>query len=397
MDRGFNEVLNSHKNESDVFFPYLVRLLTNFPSHSCANSTTMVRPIQQTHTFQNLIIALFLLVLATSVDAYAQGLDSLLLPGEKHLSNIRQLTYGGENAEAYFSFNEKQLCFQSVRDSFQCDQIFRMNVDGSDVTLISTGKGKTTCSYFLHGDTTILYASTHGHDTACPPKPDFSKGYVWPILPTYDIFVATLNGTIVNQLTKTDGYDAEATVSPRGDKIVFTSTRDGDLDLYSMNLNGSGVKRLTDEPGYDGGAFYSADGSQIVYRSHHPIGKELDQYRTLLKEGFVRPSVMEICFMNADGSGKKQVTSFGAASFAPFFLPDGKRIIFASNFKDPKGRNFDLFLINTDGTGIEQVTFNETFDGFPMFTRDGKHLVFASNRHDRNKGETNVFMADWKE
>lgn len=355
-------------------------------------------PTPHVYAAQKFLLSLLVLCCATVSPGFAQKADSLVMPGEKHLTNLRQLTNGGENAEAYFSFDESRLSFQSTRDTFQCDQIFRMNVDGSNVSLVSTGKGKTTCSYFLPGDTTILYASTHGHDPACPPKPDYSKGYVWPILHTYDIFVANLNGKIVNQLTNIDGYDAEATVSPKGDRIVFTSTRDGDLDLYSMNIDGSDVKRLTNEPGYDGGAFYSLDGTQIVYRSHHPKeGKDLDDYRALLKEGFVRPTIMEICMMNADGSGKKQVTSLGAASFAPFFTPDGKRIIFASNFKDPKGRNFDLFLINVDGTGLEQVTFNDTFDGFPMFTRDGKHLVFASNRHDAKPGDTNVFMADWKE
>ena len=324
--------------------------------------------------------------------------DSLRFPGEDHLVNIRQLTNGGENAEAYFSSDERQLVFQSTRDTFQCDQIYRMNIDGSNVHLLSTGKGKTTCSYFLPGDSTFIYSSTHHRDPACPPRPDYSKGYVWPILNTYDIFLAKTDGTIIKNLTDIDGYDAEATLSPAGGRIVFTSSRDGDLDIYSMNPDGSDVKRLTHEIGYDGGPFFSPNGTMIVYRADHPsTDSAVTVYRDLLREGFIRPSQLEIYVMNADGSGQRQVTHLGAASFAPFFHPDGKRIIFSSNYKDPRGRNFDLFMINLDGSGIEQITFNETFDGFPMFTRDGKKLVFASNRHDRQQGDTNIFIADWKE
>jgi Tol biopolymer transport system component len=242
----------------------------------------------------------------------------------------------------------------------------------------------------------ILYASTHAADPECPPRPDYSKGYVWAVYHGYDIYVADLKGNILRQLTTTPGYDAEATVSPVGDRIVFTSVRDKDLDLYSMKLDGTDVRRLTNEVGYDGGAFYSWDGKRIVYRGFHPGATEaVEQYQGLLRDGLVRPSVMELYVMNADGTGKRQITSFGAASFAPFFHPDGHHIIFASNMNDPKGRNFDLYLIRDDGTGLEQITFNETFDGFPMFTSDGSKLVFCSNRHSKERGETNVFIADW--
>ena len=326
----------------------------------------------------------------------AQSLDSLVVPGERHLRNIRQLTFGGENAEAYFSFGQDKLSFQSTRDTFQCDQIYTMDLAGQNVHLVSTGNGRTTCSFYLPGDSLILYSSTHMRDLRCPPKPDYSQGYVWAIYQGYDIFVARTDGKIVRRLTDTDGYDAEATVSPMGNRIVFTSVRDGDLDLYSMNIDGSDVRRLTNDVGYDGGAFYSFDGSSIVYRAYHPKDSiEANGYRSLLRQGLVRPSVMEIYVMNSDGTGKRQLTNKGAASFAPFFLPNGKQIIFASNMNDPKGRNFDLFLLNTDGSGLEQVTFNDTFDGFPMFTADGKRLVFASNRNGRVKGETNIFLADW--
>lgn len=330
--------------------------------------------------------------------ATAQTVDALRFPQEKHLKNIRQITFGGENAEAYFSFDEKQIIFQSTRDTFRCDQIFSMNTDGSHVTLLSTGKGKTTCAYFLPDGKSFLYSSSHHNNPACPPPPDYTRGYIWHVNPDYDVFLARDEGKILVQLTTTIGYDAEATVSPLGDKIVFTSVRDGDLDLYSMNLDGSNVQRLTNEIGYDGGAFYSWDGKMIVYRAHHPTDSTaIADYQFLLNQGFVRPSVMELYVMNADGSGKRRITNFGAASFAPFFHPDNKRIIFASNMHDPQGRNFDLYLITIDGSGLERVTFNDTFDSFPMFSRDGKRLVFASNRNAKVRGETNIFIADWIE
>ncbi|MCM3873454.1 MAG: hypothetical protein ND895_22455 [Pyrinomonadaceae bacterium] len=317
---------------------------------------------------------------------------------EEHLRNIRQLTFGGENAEAYFSADGRKLIFQSTRDGRECDQIYTMNVDGSDVKMISNGTGRTTCSYFFPNLGRVLYSSTHLGGTACPPRPDFSKGYVWAIYPTFDIFVARPNGTQVQQLTKTPGYDAEATMSTNGKKIVFTSMRDGDLDIYTMDANGRNVRRLTNELGYDGGPFFSPDGKQIVYRAYHPqTEKDKTDYRGLLKDSLIRPSTLELWVMNADGSNKRQITSNGKANFAPYFFPDGKRIIFSSNLNDPKGRDFDLYKVNIDGSGLERITFNDTFDGFPMFSPNGKQIVFASNRNAKARGETNVFIADWVE
>ncbi len=319
-------------------------------------------------------------------------------PEEKHLRNITQLTFGGENAEAYFSADGRRLIFQSTRDGRGCDQIYTMNVDGSNVKMISTGTGRTTCSYFFPNLGRILYSSTHLGNKDCPPRPDFSQGYVWAIYPSYDIFTARPNGSELKQLTNAPGYDAEATVSASGKKIVFTSTRDGDLDIYSMDANGRNVRRLTNEIGYDGGPFYSRDGRQIVYRAYHPQSeKDKADYLGLLKANLIRPTTLELWVMNADGSNKRQITRNGTANFAPYFFPDGKRIIFASNMDDPKGRNFDLYAINVDGSGLERITDNDTFDGFPMFSPDGKKLVFASNRNAKNRGETNVFIADWVE
>jgi len=344
------------------------------------------------------LLILFLLPFAVfkSESASLQNND-LALPQEKHLSNMKQLTFGGENAEAYFSSDGKKLIFQSTRDGRECDQIYTMNIDGSDVRLVSTGDGRTTCSYFFPGDKRVLYSSTHLGSRQCPPKPDFSKGYVWAVYDTFDIFIANPDGSNLKQLTNAPGYDAETTISRTG-KLAFTSKRDGDLDIYTMDANGKNVKRLTNELGYDGGPFWSYDGKQIVYRAYHPqTEKEKSDYVALLKQNLIRPTTLEIVLMNADGSNKRQVTHLNKASFAPYFFPDGKRIIFASNYADPKGRDFDLYMIKTDGTDLERITYNDTFDGFPMFSPNGRKLVFASNRHGGKPGETNIFIADWIE
>ena len=344
----------------------------------------------------SLILTAVLLLLESSNVASYQNPD-LALPQEKHLRNIRQLTFAGENAEAYFSSDGKKLIFQSTRDGRECDQIYTMNIDGSDVKMVSTGEGRTTCSYFFPGDKRILYSSTHLGAKQCPPRPDFSQGYVWAVYATFDIFTANPDGSNLKQLTNTPGYDAETTINRQG-KLVFTSKRDGDLDIYTMDANGKNVKRLTNELGYDGGPFWSYDGKQIVYRAYHPqTEKEKADYTSLLKQNLIRPTVLDIWVMNADGSNKHQVTNLNKASFAPYFFPDGKRIIFSSNVADPKGRDFDLYMINIDGSGMERITYNNTFDGFPMFSPDGKKLVFASNRNAAKQGETNIFIADWVE
>jgi Tol biopolymer transport system component len=318
--------------------------------------------------------------------------------GEVRLKNVRQLTFGGENAEAYFSSDGARLVFQSKRDGMGCDQIFVMEKDGSGQRMVSTGKGATTCSYFVGNDSKILYSSTHAWGEECPERPPFKGGYAWPVFPSYDIYLANADGSDPKRITESEGYDAEATVSPDGKTIVFTSMRDGDLDIYTMDLEGGNVRRLTEEVGYDGGAFFSPDGTKIVYRAHHPKEpEEILDYRELLAQHLVRPGTLEIFVMDADGSNKTQVTRNGAANFAPFFHPDGRRIVFSSNMEDPAKRNFDLYLIHVDGTGLERVTFNPTFDGFPMFSPDGTQLVFASNRNNRAEGETNIFLADWVE
>jgi len=347
--------------------------------------------------YMSIIFLLLLIVVGCETDSkQSTQEESYKLPGENHLRNIKMLTEAGENAEAYLSFNQKKLIFQSTSGEYQCDQQFIMGLDGSEKQLVSSGNGRTTCGYFLPGDSTVLYASTHLAGKDCPPLPDMSHGYVWKLYDSYDIFLANLDGSILKRLTDHPVYDAEATVSPQGDKIVFTSLRDDDPEIYSMNLDGSDQKRLTFEKGYDGGPFYSWDGSRIVFRASRPkTTRELADYEDLVVNGLVRPTTLEIYVMDADGSNVKQITNFSKASFAPFFHPDNKRIIFSSNVQSKNSRNFDLYMIHMDGSNLERITFNETFDGFPIFTRDGKQLIFCSNRFNNIEGETNVFLADW--
>jgi Tol biopolymer transport system component len=343
----------------------------------------------------------FALALSLTSGALAAGEEGLkpppVDPREAHLSNLVQLSRGGENAEAYWSPDSRELIFQSTRPPYACDQIFRIPADGSGAaTLVSTGKGRTTCSYFMGGGQRVLYSSTHLAGPDCPPPPDRSHGYVWSIDPGYEIFTARPDGSDLVRLTESPGYDAETTVCPKDGALIFTSTRDGDLELYRMDADGRNVKRLTNAPGYDGGAFFSPDCSKIVWRASRPKeGKELDDYRRLLAQGLVRPSKLEIWVANADGGDARQVTYLDAASFAPSFFPSGKRIVFSSNYGDPKGREFDLWAIDVDGTHLERITYTPGFDGFPVFSPDGTRLAFASNRNGTQPGETDVFVARW--
>lgn len=330
--------------------------------------------------------------------------DTFRYEQENHIQNLRMLSKGGDNAEAYFSFDNSMAVFQSNNSNWgiECDQIFYFNIDADVIAqkpkMLSTGLGRTTCSYFMPGDSTILYASTHLGGEACPPEPGMNQGYVWPLYQSFDIFTANLEGEIIDTLTTAEGYDAEATVSPNGDKIVFTSTRSGDIELWTMNIDGSDKRMITNELGYDGGAFFSPDGSKIVFRASRPeTDEEIGKYKELLAQGLVMPTNMELFVCNADGSDLQQITNLGNANWAPFFHPSGEKIIFSSNHKSKRGFPFNLFMINIDGTGLEQITFDETFDSFPMFSFDGKKLIFSSNRKNGGDRSTNLFIADWVE
>ena len=343
-----------------------------------------------------------------SMDSAKPKLEQTLhYPEETHLANVKQLTFGGDNAEAYWSFDNKQLVFQARNEAWgtECDQIYVMDagkslVDDEIPQLVSTGKGRTTCSYFMPGNKSIVYASTHEGGEDCPPEPQRrSDGkYVWPIYESFDIYTADLEGNILEKLTDEPGYDAEATLSPQGDKIVFTSLRTGDLELFTMNIDGSDVRQVTSGLGYDGGAFFSPDGTKLIFRASRPqTDEEIKEYKDLLAEGLVQPTAMELYVCNVDGSELKKITDLGNANWAPFFHPSGEKILFASNHASERGFPFNLYMINVDGTGLEQITFDKTFDSFPMFSYDGKQLVFASNRNNGGTRETNLFLADWVE
>ena len=328
------------------------------------------------------------------------------VPEEVHLRNVRQLTFEGENAEAYFSPDGTKLIYQRTEleadpdaegHGGECDRIWTYDLATGEQEMVSTGTGRTTCAYFYPGGDRIIYASTHEVSEQCPAPPDMSRGYVWGLYDSYDLWIADADGSNLQQLTETEGYDAEATISPVGDRMVFTSVRDGDLELYTMNLDGSDVQRITNRPGYDGGAFFSPDGSKIVWRASYPEGDELADYVALLDQGLIRPNALEVYVANADGSDVRQVTDNGAANFGPFWHPDGERIIFSSNMDDPTGREFDLYMIHEDGTGLERVTYTGDFDGFPMFSPDGRYLVWGSNRNPSHEANTNVFIAEWVE
>ncbi len=326
---------------------------------------------------------------------------------EVHLDNIRQLTKTGDYAEAYFSFDDSMITFQAKSQAWGalCDQIYTFPFNDGDMLkqmpqLISNGVGRTTCSFFMPDDQRVLYASTRSGGVNCPPEPERRADgkYLWPIYPEFDIYIADLQGELVDTLVKNPGYDAEATVSPKGDLIVFTSDRSGDLELYTCNIDGSNVKQITFELGYDGGAFFSPDGKTLVFRSSRPkTAADIKEYKDLLKEGLVAPTNMEIYTCNIDGSNLRQITNLGKANWAPFYHPSGNKIIFSSNHAGERGFEFNLYMINADGTGLERITFDPVFDAFPMFSYDGKKLIFSSNRNNGGTRDTNLFIADWVE
>lgn len=353
-------------------------------------------------------IALLLFIFPLMIKSQSASGDSLHYTNEPHFKNIRQLTFGGDNAEAYFSFDGKYLVFQKTnpKENVMCDQIFVGKIPESQDEqfkpfMVSTGKGRTTCGAFLKDGKHVLFASTHLAGNECPPTPDRTKygnKYIWPLYSSFDIFIADLKGNIIKQLTDHPGYDAEATLSPDGKQMIFTSTRDGDIELYLMNLKTGKTKRLTNTLGYDGGAWFSPDGKKIIWRASRPkTEKEIQEYKSLLSENLVAPTNMEVFIANADGSDVKQVSNFGQANWAPAYMPDSKRIIFASNHEYKRGFPFNLYTMNEEGKELTKISRDKGFDAFPMFSPDGKKIVFCSNRNNGGTRDTNVFIADWVE
>ena len=358
--------------------------------------------------YYNYLIVVFI-ALATlalmrwnAVNRYSSYVDGsandLIEEKEKHFKNLKQLTFSGENAEAYFSSDSKKLIFQSHDGEGKCDQIYTMDLKSGEIEMVSTGDGVTTCAFFEYPkNEKILYASTHHYAKQCPPKPDFSKGYVWKLHESYDIFSSKSDGSGIKQMTFEEGYDAEATVALDGSRVVYTSISSGDLEIWTMNIDGSDKRMLTNKLGYDGGAFFSHDAKKIIWRAFYPeTEKEIIDYNNLINESLIRPMNLQLRIMNSDGTDKKQITFNDGANFAPYFFPNDQRIIFCSNMADPKGRDFDLWAINTDGTNLERVTYFNGFDGFPVFSPNGKYFVFASNRNQAKRGDTNIFIAEWK-
>ena len=356
--------------------------------------------------FQNLKKSLVGILSFVLIQTSLSAQDSLQYANEPHFRNIQQLTFGGDNAEAYFSFDGKWLVFQKTnpKESIPCDQIYVGKVPTKPgekfvPQLVSTGKGRTTCGAFLKDNKNVVYASTHLSDEACPPVPDRAKygnKYIWPLYPSYDIFVADLNGKITKRLTDHPGYDAEATISPDGKTMLFTSTRDGDIDLYTMDLKSGKTLRITNQLGYDGGAWFSPDGTKIIWRASRPTTPEqVKEYKDLLSENLVAPTNMEVWIANADGSNPKQVSKFGQANWAPAYMPDSKTIIFASNHEYKRGFPFNLYTMNENGENLKKISRDKGFDAFPMFSVDGKKVVFCSNRNNGGTRDTNIFVADW--
>jgi TolB protein len=334
--------------------------------------------------------------------------DSILFAGEKHFKNIHQLTFGGDNAEAYWSYDSKYLIFQRTnpKEGIQCDEMFVGKVptqagEKFEPKKISSGKGRTTCGFFMKDGKHIIYASTHLGADSCPSVPDrkkYGNKYIWPLYNSFDIFMADMDGKIVKQLTNSPYYDAEATISPDGKKMIYTSTKDGDIDLYIMDLKTGKEKRFTNILGYDGGAWFSPNGKKIIWRASRPKTEaDIKEYKDFLAEALVAPTNMEVFTANIDGSNVKQVTNFGNANWAPCYMPDSKRIMFASNHQSKRGFPFNLFTINEDGSGLEKISAEKSFDAFPMFSPDGKKIVFCSNRNNGGTRDTNIFVADWKE
>jgi len=334
--------------------------------------------------------------------------DELIQPGERHFAHLWQLTDGGENAEGYFSFSGDRLVFQHRNESqgIDCDRIYVLG-RGQAPRQVSSGHGTTTCSYFLPGDRAVVFASTQAQMDGCPPAPDRSDGYVWPIHPEFDVWRHDLETGAERRLTDSPGYDAEATVSPRGDRIVFTSERSGDLELWTCDLEGGDLRQVTDELGYDGGAFFSHDGKRLVFRATRFVEPGADgsltgtreQYVELLGKHKIRPHKLDLYVIDVDGRNRRRVTDLGGASWAPYFFPDDQRIIFSSNHHDPRPVKveFDLFAVPVEGGDCEQITTYEGFDAFPQFSPDGRWLVFASNRGQAAAGETNLFLAEWRD
>jgi TolB protein len=383
---------------------------------------------------------------------------------EKFLSNVKQLTFSGENAEAYFSKDERYITFQSkgeggiyliieknylnklqmnlnemkaydfvlknlgnnklmifikgiydtfgilkdikyekifIKNYYECDQIFLMDTNGFVFKQISKG-GANTCSWFLN-DSLILFSSTIKQGKECPKNlyaDEYIKRgiYVWKLF-NYDLFVYNLKNDSTYELYSSDYYDAEGEGN-FSDSIVFTSSKDNDLELYLLSLkNKKIIKRITKFLSYDGGAMFSPSGRYIVFRAKHLKDTlEIKEYKELLSKGLVKPDEVELFIYDLEKDSFWQITKSpkGVSNFAPYFHPSEKFIIFSSNLHAPNSFNFELYKIDIDGKNLERITYSNGFNSFPMFSKDGKKIIWTSNRNGKTRRDFNIFIADFK-
>jgi len=316
------------------------------------------------------------------------------------IENVKQLSFQGDNGEAYFNSDDSKVIFQSKRNNNNCDKLYIVDINGNNLTEFVANDGAFTCAYFSLDDRYIFFSSTMHLGSECPEiyKDPNPRKYIWP-LRDYEIF--RYDNGAVKQLTNYSGYNAETTTHPFEEKVIFTSLRDGDINLFEMDYNGENVKQITSEYGYDGGAFYSPNGENIVWRAWYPTSdEEISMWKNNLAKKFIESVPLDIYVAKNDGSEKQRLTSNGATNWAPSWHPDGKHIVFSSNMDDWRedynayGSNFELYMINIATKTLTRLTNNDTFDSFSVFSKNGKKIVFSSNRDAENPRNTNIFIAD---
>jgi Tol biopolymer transport system component len=350
----------------------------------------------------SLIVAIPLLLAALAAQHPPTGPDAAVaLSAEevarleaRHLTNIRQVTFGLAKAgEGYFSPDGHSIIFQAVphvapsifhrpapdEDGYQI--YLGALAEDAPLRMISTGRGRCTCPFFHPSGKSVLFASTHLNprtDAEPPRGPAYSRTarYRWEFPESMDIFTADLDGKILNRLTDAPGYDAEASYSPDGSRIVFTSFRDGDAEIYVMDADGRSPRRITHARGYDGGPFFSPDGKQIVYRSDRK-GNDL----------------LQIYLNNAQGTAERALTHDEFVNWGPYFHPSGRHIIYATSRHGHT--NYELYLMDVDTGRLERITYHEGFDGLPVFSPDGKRLMWTSSGRVADR-KSQLFIADFK-
>jgi len=335
--------------------------------------------------------------------------DHLIEKGEAHFKHLWQVTSGGENTRPRWSPDGDQIAYQfsNLALGIECDLVRVQDLDTGRLDRVSSGNGVSNVGGYLKGGRQVIFASTHAIQSDCPAPPDQALGHVRSLDPAYDLYVVDLDSHDSRVVVDDAGHDAQASVSPGGDRIVFCSLRSGDAELWSCDSNGGELRQLTRSPGHEADPQWSADGSRIVFAAtdFDPLREDahLGKYRDQLARWSAAPGSMKIEVMAADGAERRTVTAPGKANWDPCFTPDGQRIVFVSNHhgEGQHPTSYDLFLVDLDGSNLERVTYfdegiGRQFDGFPSFSADGRYLAFSSNRGAGQIGETNVFVAEWR-